>query len=125
MHPFCSPWIYRYNLTCYNLKAINFQLRPTSIEKEVFPYMAEAGELHCMQLKGFWMDVGQPKDFLTGMCLYLEFLRQSQKSEECKNSSQKKQTSSLTKLADGPCIVGDVIVVNLNYSCDFLEISRI
>ena len=87
--------------------------------------MAEAGELHCMQLKGFWMDVGQPKDFLTGMCLYLEFLRQSQKSEECKNSSQKKQTSSLTKLADGPCIVGDVIVVNLNYSCDFLEISRI
>lgn len=86
------------------------QLRPTSIEKEVFPYMAEAGELHCMQLKGFWMDVGQPKDFLTGMCLYLEFLRQSQKSKECKNSSQKKQTSSLTKLADGPCIVGDVIV---------------
>ena len=87
--------------------------------------MAEAGELHCMQLKGFWMDVGQPKDFLTGMCLYLEFLRQRQKSKECENSSQKKQNSSLTKLADGPCIVGDVIVVNLNYSCDFLEISRI
>ena len=58
------------------------QLRPTSIEKEVFPFMADDGQLHCMQLKGFWMDVGQPKDFLTGMCLYLEYLRENQKSEK-------------------------------------------
>lgn len=46
-----------------------------SIEKEVFPFMANDGQLHCMELKGFWMDVGQPKDFLTGMCLYLGSLR--------------------------------------------------
>jgi hypothetical protein len=39
------------------------------------------------------MDVGQPADFLTGMCLYLGSLKQ-------KNSSQ---------LASGPCIVGNVI----------------
>lgn len=25
---------------------------------------------------GFWMDVGQPKDFLTGMCMYLSSLRE-------------------------------------------------
>lgn len=25
---------------------------------------------------GFWMDIGQPKDFLTGMCMYLQSLRQ-------------------------------------------------
>lgn len=43
------------------------QLRPTSIEKEVFPDMAKDGELFAFQLEGFWMDVGQPKDFLTGM----------------------------------------------------------
>lgn len=42
------------------------QLRPTSIEKEVFPYMAGDGQLYAMDLQGFWMDVGQPKDFLTG-----------------------------------------------------------
>jgi NDP-sugar pyrophosphorylase family protein len=46
-------------------------LRPTSIEKEIFPVMADEGELHCMELSGFWMDVGQPSDFLKGMCLYL------------------------------------------------------
>lgn len=52
------------------------ELRPTSIEKEVFPGMARDGELYAFELKGFWMDVGQPKDFLTGMCMYLKSLRE-------------------------------------------------
>ncbi|OZC08379.1 nucleotidyl transferase [Onchocerca flexuosa] len=44
-------------------------LRPTSIEKEIFPEMANCGELYAYELSGFWMDVGQPKDFLTGHSL--------------------------------------------------------
>jgi NDP-sugar pyrophosphorylase family protein len=28
-------------------------------------------------LTGFWMDVGQPKDYLTGMGLYLNYVRHS------------------------------------------------
>uniref|UniRef100_A0A3P9KM91 mannose-1-phosphate guanylyltransferase n=1 Tax=Oryzias latipes TaxID=8090 RepID=A0A3P9KM91_ORYLA len=52
------------------------QLRPTSIEKEIFPVMAEESQLYAMELQGFWMDIGQPKDFLTGMCMYLQSLRQ-------------------------------------------------
>ena len=70
------------------------QLKPTSIEKEVFPYMAQDGNLYAMELKGFWMDVGQPKDFLTGMCLYLTSLKQ-------KNSDA---------LYNGPGVVGNVLV---------------
>jgi hypothetical protein len=50
------------------------ELRPTSIEKETFPEMCAEGELHSFDLEGFWMDVGQPKDFLTGTCLYLSSL---------------------------------------------------
>lgn len=42
------------------------ELKPTSIEKEVFPFMAQDHELYAFELNGFWMDVGQPKDFLTG-----------------------------------------------------------
>lgn len=42
------------------------KLEPMSIEKEVFPFMAKEGQLYAFNLKGFWMDVGQPKDFLTG-----------------------------------------------------------
>ncbi|ETN74521.1 mannose-1-phosphate guanylyltransferase [Necator americanus] len=41
-------------------------LRPTSIEKEIFPKMAECNNLFAFVLSGFWMDVGQPKDFLKG-----------------------------------------------------------
>jgi mannose-1-phosphate guanylyltransferase len=52
-------------------------LKPTSIEKEVFPVMCQEKELYAMDLQGFWMDIGQPKDFLTGMCLYLTALRQT------------------------------------------------
>ncbi|XP_039951513.1 mannose-1-phosphate guanyltransferase beta [Bactrocera tryoni] len=70
------------------------EVKPTSIEKEVFPVMADEGQLYAMELPGFWMDIGQPKDFLTGMCLYLTSLRQKQ---SC-------------KLYTGPGVVGNVLV---------------
>ena len=62
--------------------------------------MADEGQLHCMELSGFWMDVGQPSDFLKGMCLYLDSL--------------KKKKSDL--LTSGPGFVGNVIVVGLLFS---------
>ncbi|KAK6505326.1 mannose-1-phosphate guanyltransferase [Arthrobotrys musiformis] len=50
------------------------ELRPTSIEQETFPAMTRDGQLHSFDLEGFWMDVGQPKDFLSGTCLFLSSL---------------------------------------------------
>ena len=50
------------------------ELRPTSIEQETFPAICKDGLLHSFDLDGFWMDVGQPKDFLAGTCLYLSSL---------------------------------------------------
>lgn len=70
------------------------ELRPTSIEKEVFPKMAKDGQLYALELDGFWMDVGQPKDFLTGMCLYLNSVRQHDPA----------------KLYQGPGVVGNALV---------------
>ncbi|KAK7942863.1 mannose-1-phosphate guanyltransferase [Apiospora hydei] len=52
--------------------------RPTSIEQETFPAIVREGQLHSFDLEGFWMDVGQPKDFLTGTCLYLSSLAKKQ-----------------------------------------------
>jgi mannose-1-phosphate guanylyltransferase len=48
---------------------------PTSMEQYVFPQLTKEKELYCMELDGFWMDVGQPKDYLTGMCLKLNSMR--------------------------------------------------
>ena len=56
--------------------------------------MAKDGELHSMDLKGYWMDVGQPKDYLIGLGLYL------------KSVSEKKPDM----LHRGDCIKGDVLV---------------
>lgn len=70
------------------------ELKPTSIEKEIFPLMADDQQLYAYELAGFWMDVGQPKDFLTGMSLYLNSLRQ-------------RKSDALSIL---PGIVGNVLV---------------
>lgn len=50
------------------------ELRKTSIEKEIFPQIAADGKLFCMTLQGFWMDVGQPQDYIVGMRLALASL---------------------------------------------------
>lgn len=42
------------------------ELRPTSIEKETFPLICLDKGLFAFTLPGYWMDVGQPKDYLTG-----------------------------------------------------------
>ncbi|EFJ46105.1 hypothetical protein VOLCADRAFT_81984 [Volvox carteri f. nagariensis] len=79
----CSPSI---------LKRI--ELRPTSIEREVFPHVAADNMLYAYTLNGYWMDVGQPKDYLKGLHLYLDSMAIRQ--------------SSL--LAHGPGISGNVLV---------------
>ncbi|CAG9466737.1 unnamed protein product [Pedinophyceae sp. YPF-701] len=50
-------------------------MKPTSIEREVFPAVAADNKLFAFTLPGYWMDVGQPKDYLAGLKLHLECLR--------------------------------------------------
>eukprot|EP00039_Didymoeca_costata_P018700 m.334595 g.334595 ORF g.334595 m.334595 type:complete len:360 (-) comp17394_c0_seq1:144-1223(-) len=70
------------------------ELRPTSIENEIFPKMADDANLFAMDLPGFWMDVGQPPDYLIGQTLYLKSVSEN----------------DAAKLATGPNIVGNVLV---------------
>lgn len=41
---------------------------PLAHTTQVFPAVAADGKLYAMALEGYWMDVGQPKDYLTGGC---------------------------------------------------------
>ena len=70
------------------------EMRPHFLERDIFPKLAEEGELYCTQLKGFWMDIGQPKDFLLGTKYYLQFLRDQGSLE----------------LAKGDNIIGNVLI---------------
>lgn len=74
------------------------ELRPTSIEQETFPAICADGQLHSFDLEGFWMDVGQPKDFLTGTCLYL--------------SSLAKKNSRLLTPASEPYVHGGNVLID-------------
>lgn len=74
------------------------ELRPTSIEQETFPAICKDGQLHSFDLEGFWMDVGQPKDFLSGTCLYL--------------SSLSKKNSKLLSPVTEPYVYGGNVMVD-------------
>lgn len=82
-------------LYLFNLSIIErIPNKPTSIERETFPLMSADAQLNAMTLPGFWMDIGQPKDFLTGTTLYLEY--------------QKRIESPA--LAQGDNILGNVLI---------------
>eukprot|EP01105_Mastigella_eilhardi_P022428 TRINITY_DN5514_c0_g2_i2.p1 TRINITY_DN5514_c0_g2~~TRINITY_DN5514_c0_g2_i2.p1 ORF type:complete len:412 (+),score=129.34 TRINITY_DN5514_c0_g2_i2:103-1236(+) len=50
------------------------EARRMSIEREVFPAIAADHKLYTFALDGFWMDVGQPADYITGTQLLLGHL---------------------------------------------------
>jgi mannose-1-phosphate guanylyltransferase len=54
-------------LYLFNINIIDrIEDRPTSIEREIFPKMASEKSIYQMVLPGYWMDIGQPKDYLSG-----------------------------------------------------------
>lgn len=98
VHEKPSKFISRYiNAGIYLLRPSVFdriELRPTSIETEVFPAMVSEGVLYVIELNGFWADIGQPKDYLVGQTLLLE--------SYCKNESD--------QLTTGDGIQGNVMI---------------
>lgn len=66
---------------CFNKSMISrIPLERTSIETQVFPAMAKDKELYCMELPGFWADIGQPHDYLDGLALFLPTFGGSQEA---------------------------------------------
>ena len=45
--------------------------------------MAAEGKLFSKVLDGFWMDIGQPKDFLLGTQMYLRYLEENKDERLC------------------------------------------
>ena len=51
-------------------------MKPTSIERETFPAMAADKQLYTLELPGYWMDIGQPKDYIFAQSLYIRSLEE-------------------------------------------------
>merc|ERR1712176_1713604 len=94
----------------------------TSIERQIFPYMAAEGKLYMMQLKGYWMDIGQPADYLIGQNLHLADLR----SRESETASYEMCTEPYGETADksgskSPVARGPILAdAKLNDICKIL-----
>mmetsp|Transcript_5312 Transcript_5312/g.15748 ORF Transcript_5312/g.15748 Transcript_5312/m.15748 type:complete len:359 (+) Transcript_5312:48-1124(+) len=67
---------------------------PSSMEKEIFPVMAQEGQLYCMPHAGYWLDIRTPKNHLLGMGKYVKHLRETNPAA----------------LSTHPAVVGDVIM---------------
>ncbi|GAA5948266.1 hypothetical protein JCM3765_001343 [Sporobolomyces pararoseus] len=81
------------------------EVKPTSIESDIFPLIAKDRQLHAMDLEGFWMDVGQPKDYLTGTCLYLSHLTATKSAE-------------LTDPSQNPAVVAGNVLIHPSATVD-------
>lgn len=100
------------------------KLKPTSLEREVFPQVAREGQLYTLQSEGFWMDVSSPKDYQTGTNLYLDNLREENSD---KLSSNKNVVGNViihpTAKVNERSIIGPNVVIGEN--CMIEEGSRI
>lgn len=68
-----GPWIINAGIYILSHKVLeNIELRETSIETEIFPELARKGVLTTFKLNGYWMDIGQPADYLKGQKLAIQ-----------------------------------------------------
>lgn len=82
-------------------------LEKTSIETQVFPAIAADGKLFCMELPGFWMDIGQPHDYISGLSKKLDAI-----ANQAPSSSPYQQTLFTPEAASkqGFVVIGNVLI---------------
>jgi NDP-sugar pyrophosphorylase family protein len=77
--------------------------RKVRIETEVFPQLAEEQKLYGFESHGFWMDIGEPQDYLQANAMMLE----KQKSINIGENVEIDPTANVTK----PCSFGNNVRV--------------
>jgi mannose-1-phosphate guanylyltransferase len=65
--------IYIFNESILN----RISLKECSLEREIFPQVVKESSLLTYELEGFWMDIGQIKDYLIGQKMYIEKYKES------------------------------------------------
>lgn len=82
-----GPWLINAGIYILSSKILDsIEIKETSIEKDVFPELALKGLLTHYQLNGYWMDIGQPKDYLLGQKMELLNIKSSDKYFNVKNN---------------------------------------
>jgi len=77
--------------------------RPVSTEREVFPVLAKNGALYGFEIRGLWMDVGVPEDYLRANGRILQKLNGVIMDEEC-------EIDEAAEILQPSCIGSGVVV---------------
>lgn len=76
---------------CFNKSILKrIKLEKTSIEMQVFPAMAADNQLFAFELPGFWMDIGQPADYIDGLTKFLPSLAGTARASELVSADEAK-----------------------------------
>ena len=78
--------------------------RPVSIEHEIFPKLAEEGKLHGYDFQGYWIDIGEPNDYLKANQLLLDI--EIEKEKLGKNVALESETE-----IHKPCVIGENVSI--------------
>lgn len=78
--------------------------RPVSMEREVFPKLADDGKLYGYDFEGLWIDIGKSEDYLKANKLLLDTAKESQLVKSVRMKS--------TVKIKAPTVVGDRVVID-------------
>ena len=103
-------------LYIFSNKFLNrIEAKPTSIEREIFPKMASDQELYAYPMKGFWADIGKPKDFLIGVELFLNDVYEKKVNHEIfapiSDSIGKNVVIDKSAKIENGCFIGPNVVI--------------
>lgn len=86
-----------------------------SIEREIFPKLAKEGELFGHEIKGLWIDVGKPADFIEANRLWLEVGMKVDSYFTKANVGKKTEIKEAVAIGEG-VIVGEKSIIGSNVS---------
>ena len=89
--------------------------RPVSLEREVFPKIAQEGKLYSCKTEGLWIDIGKPKEYLEANKTILDLIVKS-KIKQVSNIFEIKDPVALDKgiKIDEKSVIGPYAIIGKN-----------
>ncbi len=89
--------------------------KKVSIERNVFPRVAEENKLYHYPISGIWKDIGKPLDLLQANILLMEEILQNLKGEVKNLIDESVEIDPSTKICS-PCTIGENVVIRKDCS---------
>ncbi|MDH5448474.1 MAG: NDP-sugar synthase [Candidatus Bathyarchaeota archaeon] len=86
-----------------------------SIEREIFPKLAKEGELFGHEIKGLWVDVGKPADYIKANRLWLEAGMETSSNSAKAKKGKKTEIKEAVAIGEGVSI-GEKSIIGPNVS---------